>query len=769
MKMRLFLLLLSVYISGAVAHDPSISNAGPVLNKDGSVVTGIITAEFNPSAGLLPFPHNLFFNGTGDLTLNIPITSTNPNDPAVGLTRALNSLDGFSTTEKWIVNFKRNCVSAGCAGPASIDPASVIPGHSVRVFQVTTQQIFFVTGVVRELVAGVDFFATAAPGGIVAIIPLKPLPELSTFMVVLTNDIRDTDGNDATPDNTYYLSQSHTPWVDAAGKSTYPLIDDASARSVEGLRQMTNTMEAAAAAAGVDHEDIVLSYTITTQGITPTLKLLRSIAQPSPVIAAPTGLNTSLIGAPGIADIVIGVITLPYYLGIPSAANPIAPLTDFWTAPPGGYIPPFDQAGFDPTSTHVTKINPFPVLTGMQTVPLVITVPNANSGHVKPPGGWPVVIYQHGITRNRTDALAIADSLAKVGYAVVSMDQPLHGVVPAVAPSLAPFYIENTPFGPLANERTFDADYFNNATGAQGPDGITDSSGTSSFNLANLRTARDNLRQATADLSILALSLQNISVDGDQVPDLNPFNVGLVTNSLGTTVGIGLTAIEPIISRAYLNAATGSLIRTGLAGSFGDQVNAGLAAAGILQGTALYEQFVTVAQTVVDSGDGINWAAEAVTKMPVIHNMVLGDTTVPNAVPGAPVAGGQAVNVAMGLVPYSTSQANPDGLRGVAKFLPPAFHESLFRPVSDDPPFTVAPQVTAEMQGQMASFIASGGTFVLVSNPDVLSPVINLSELLHDQPDVNPNGGKQGKGSGGPASGASRVTALPNRKLGGRK
>jgi hypothetical protein len=747
MKMRTSLFLLLLFVTSAHSHDVSVSNAGPALNKDGSIVNGILTAAFDPTNGVLPFPNNLLFTGTGDLTLNIPVADpTNYSDPTV----ALNALDGFSTTEKWVTTFVDES-----GNPGSIDPASVIPGHSVRVFQVTTQQIVAVTGIVRELVAGVDFVAAVAPGGVLAIVPLSPLPELSTFLVVLTNDIQDARGNDATPARTYYLSKAHTPWVDANGNSTYALLDNATAQGVEGLRQITLTMEAAAGAAGISHSDIILAWTVKTQSITPPLKALRSIAQPAQVLAAPSGLTTAAVGGFGLADIVVGVITLPYYLGIPSQANPVAPLTDFWTAPPGGYIPPYDQFGFDPTSTHVTAINPFPVLTGMQTVPLVIAVPNANSGFSKPAEGWPVVIYQHGVTRNRTDMLAVADALASVGFAVVAMDQPLHGVVPAVAPQLAPFYIENTPFGAIANERTFDADYWNNATGAPGPDGIPDSSGTSSFNLFSLLTARDNLRQASADLSILALSLQNISVDGDATPDLNAFNVATVIHSLGTTVGMPFAAVEPIVTRSYLNAATGSIVRTAVGGSFGALINNGLAGAGVFPGTAAYEQFLTVAQTILDAADGINWAAELAGKMPILHNMVIGDPVVPNSVAGAPVAGSEAVNRVMNLVPFSSSQANPDGLKAVARFNK-GVHSSLFTPTF--------PDVTAEMQGQMASFIVSGGTFVQVLNSNVLVPVINIEDLNIQAPTSGlDTGGKQRKG-GVPPLEPSRVTAVPFEK-----
>ena len=76
----------------------------------------------------------------------------------------------------------------------------------------------------------------------------------------------------------------------------------------------------------------------------------------------------------------------------------------------------------------MTVANPIPVERDRQTVPVLITVPNQFSGQVKPAGGWPVVIFQHGITGNRSQALALADTMASIGFAVISMDLPLHGI-----------------------------------------------------------------------------------------------------------------------------------------------------------------------------------------------------------------------------------------------------------------------------------------------------------------------------------------------------
>ena len=710
MNKRLILLLLSSFFAINVLAAP----VETPTNKDGSIVTGVLTAGYDPlnTKGLgevFPLPFNLLFQGTTDLTVNPPVDDPNDySDPLV----ALSAMDGFSTTERWVTSFLDDGRNSG-----NIDPASVVPGQSVRVFQVTTAQIVVVTGIVRELVPGVDFVAVAATPSVLAIIPLKPLPEMSSFMAVLTNDINDVDGNDATPDETYFLTQRRTPWIDENGQSTYPLIDDATAQALEPQRQITNSMEAAAESAGVNRDDIVLSWTVQTQSITPVLKNLRSIARPAPTTVGPTGMNTSAVGGFGIADIYAGIITIPYYLGVPSASNPVAPLTDFWTAAPGAYVPPFDALGLDPTSTHVTVANPFPVVTDMQTVPLLMTVPNQASGHTRPAAGWPVVIFGHSLRGDRAQILAVADTLASIGYAAIAIDAPLHGIVPELSPQLAPLYIGNTPWADVANERTFDVDYVNNATGAPGPDGITDASGTHMINLMSMLTSRDNARQGEADLSVLAVTIPSISYDGDTLPDLDGSRIQYVSLALGSSLGTPFAAVEPMVTNAFLSVPLGGIAR-GLEASatIGPVIRAGLAAAGVLPGTADYELFFTAFQTVLDSADAINWSAEAARFNNIVLHEVIGDEVIPNFVPTAPLSGTEPMIRAMGLSSYSSTQSNPAGLDVAGRFVPPASHGSLLSPAT-------SPAATAEMQKQMASFIATLGTTVVVEDASTMVPV----------------------------------------------
>lgn len=704
-KKLILVLFATLFAANAMADD--CCTVEPATNKDGSIVTGIVTADFNPSAGVTPIPSNLFFLGTTDFTLNPPVDDpTDYTNPLV----ALSALDGFSTTEKWVTTFT--------ARPYALDTSSIKAGVNVRMFEVSTVfgTIVAVSGIVRELTPNLEYVAVAS-GNTLAIVPTSPLKEMTTYMAVLTNGIKDTQGNDATPDQTYFLSKKADPWVDAEGHSTYSLIDDRTAASLESLRRITAGQEAAAASMGIPKEDIILSWTAQTQSITPVLKNVRSIARPAPTTVGFSGMNTAAVGGAGIADIYAGIITIPYYLGVPSAENPTAPLFDFWNAAPGAYVAPFDALGLDPTSTNITVANPFPVVTSMQTVPLLMTVPNAASGHTKPAAGWPVVIFGHGLGGSRAQMLRMADSAAAAGYAVIAIDAPLHGIRPEDT-ALAPLYIENTPFADVANERTFNVDYMNNATGALQPDGITDQSGIWMVNLISLLTQRDNIRQAQADFSVLAVTVPTISYDGDALADLDGSTIQWVSISGGSVVGTAIVATEPMINNAFMSVGGGGIARFLSASAFygPNLIQPTLKAlAGIEPGMPEYEQYLLLWQTVIDSGDPINWSAEITRHNNVVVQEVIDDQVVPNRVSGAPLSGTEPMIRVMGLTSYSSTQMDPNGLHIAGRFVAPASHGSLLDP-------TTSPAATEEMQKQMVSFLLSKGTTVAVENAATMVP-----------------------------------------------
>lgn len=722
MRTRLILALtLSLFVvSIGNAKRSRAVPAPPALNSDGSFVTAIITARFDPATSTVPFPTNLLLSGTKDLTLNLPTKNpANFGDPTV----ALNALDGFSTVAPWSTTF-------------SVTPkaASVIAGQTVRMFEVVlTGPGGGVTKVVREL-TDKEFVTVVAPsdtaGKTLAIVPTVPLKQLTSYMVVILGNggrdlqpphgqasITDAMGNDVTADQTYFLAKRTKPLC-VSGTSTEPLLPASSACALEPLRQLINSQETAAEKVGIDPSRIVLSWVATTQSVTPVIQQLVGLIEkmPAPVThLAPTGMNIGKLGLglPPVADIVIGTITLPYYQSAPSAQNLTALLTGFWHAAPGAYVEPFNKLGLDPTSTNVTFANPFPIATSQQTIPVLITVPNAASGKTKPATGWPVVIFQHGITRNRTDMFAVSATLAAQGFAVVAIDMPLHGITD----NTHPFYVKNTPFGTSATERTFDVDLTDNATGAAGPDGKIDPTGSLFINLSSLLTSRDNLRQAEVDLAGLTRAIPTMSYSG--TPDFDGARIQFVGQSLGSMVGTVFVSTNPHVNTAVLSVPGGGIARL-LDGSatFGPRIRAGLAAAAGLQpGTPNYDQFLLVAQTVLDSADPINYGIPSLSKRILLHEVVgggniLADQVVPNSVAGAPLAGTEPLIRVLGLTPLSATSQNAAGIRGTVRFTQ-GDHGSLLNPAA-------SAAATVEMQGQMASMLVSDGQAVQITNTSII-------------------------------------------------
>lgn len=682
-------------------------------------------AGFDPSKGVIPFPNNLLLQGTTDLTLNIPV---DPTAADAGPKLAMNALDGFSTTAPWSMTFSAPLAAASVAG-------------SVHLYEVTLSGPGGgVTGVVRELQSPQEFVATLAPsdtnGATLAIVPTKPLKQRTSYLAVVTNSLKDAGGKAVRGSFTYQLAEGKSALC-SGGHSTAPFLPDAQACQLEPLRQLVNSQEAAAYGAGVAPGSIAMSWTATTQSITPTLQALSAITQASPKAethAAPTGktLGDLGLGLPPIADIYVGTIALPYYLGAPAAgdcgidedgkATACPPMTAHWNAAPGAYIEQCAGFGLDPTSTNLTACNPIPVATSKQVVPLVLTLPNAASGKTMPAAGWPLVIFQHGITRNRTDMFAIAGTLAAQGYAVVAIDLPLHGI----ADKTNPFYVGNTPFAALgAHERTFDLDLQNNTTGAPDPDGRIDGSGSHYINLASLLTSRDNLRQGVADIMQLAHAASTL-------PGVDASHPRFVGQSLGSIVGTMVMAVDPTIKSAVLNVPGGGIARLlDASPAFGPSIHAGLAAAGLQQGTPAYDAYFVATQTVIDSGDPINYAGNGTliapqADLPYTKNIllqevvgggdVLSDQVIPNRVASAPLSGTEPLIAALALPAIDASvPPTADGIHAVTRFLQ-GEHGSLLDP-------TDYPYATAEMQGEMASFVVTDGAAVMVNNPTILLPV----------------------------------------------
>lgn len=476
-------------------------------------------------------------------------------------------------------------------------------------------------------------------------------------------------------------------------------------------------------------------------------------------------------------------VSLPYYLAIPRAENPLAPVNEFWeaacdngvvlaqappeaiaAATPGPNNALCQQVGLadlrvggtklDP-ARNVTKFSPIPQPKGGndgdEILDVQITVPNEAVATAlgfpitKPEAGWPVAILMHGITRQKEDMLALSGALSLAGIATIAIDHPIHGS--------RGFDIDPTSPGDELNATTVSATHF--------------------MNLGSLPTARDNLRQSVVDLLGLRLGL-NAVVDSSmaQVVDLDASNVTFFGVSLGaiaggnfaaianTTMGGELAALDGMfaVKAAALESpgggipgfllesrSFGPLIKAllisqsvpefgeFLVATYGAQESyteaqlsgavepfiAALSSAQQAEIAATFASFNFAAQTVIDSADPINYGQLQTSNTPTLMLTVVGDGTDMNpsdaVIPistALPLAGQLPLAGVKGLTEVTTTQqGNP--ANGLVKFNAGA-HGSSLSPAANA-------AVTAEMQRLIATYLATQGTTIQVTDTSVIA------------------------------------------------
>ena len=697
--------------------DPRAGNGVP--GGTPATTTASTAVMFQPAQGVFPFPNDLYFSGTTDGTINIqPANGLIPNQAG------LNALDGWSTTAPIRIRF------------ASAINAASLSAANVRVYQVTVSNTNkAVTGFTRALAFGTEFTAgLATDAGVgptileirptVPLVPStgpagpgQPVPDGVGYLVLLLNGIQMSSGANATADRDYTTIKSTlfpTPTTVAPQVASCATLPNA---PMQGACGFTASHLGVAAATGVSPANVLVSFHFSTQATRDTLRVLGltifNPAAPVPAIVVnPTGTPLNLINAalPATASAYFGTVTIPYYSYIPT---PLAPggissdplvLRTAWRAAAAPPAPLADPAG----EFNLTRFNPVPLLRASKPVPLLFIAPN---NIPKPPGGWPTVIFQHGITRNRTDAFAVAQAFTGAGWAIASIDLPLHGVTDP----MLPFYQAD-------NEQTFNLDLVVNATNAAGPDGLIDPTGTHFINLPFPLASRDNLRQGVVNLLALTRALPTLDVDGVAGGDIDPTRIAFVGHSLGAIVGTAFNASLPnpalIRSAAFVAPGGGvaELLRD--SPSYGPIINAGLQAQGLLPGTSLYAQYFRDTQAIVDAGDPLNYAAAAIAQRPIYIAQMVGGGGMPAAAPDLVIPNSATARLIAAI--GSGGAAFPRVLAGA-----PQVGSGYVNFIEGDHGTILSPAASAaatvEMQTEVATFTVTGNV-INPTNAAVIQP-----------------------------------------------
>lgn len=466
---------------------------------------------FDPGAGVLPLPNDLLFLGTPDGTIQIPgeadavaafvaakQAGTIPasaqfdySDPQL----ALGALDGWSTTQPITLDI---ALDEG----VTIDAVSVAQPGAVRVFEVVLggalspdsecaeAPSLSICKPVKELTWGPDGdFVTAVNGNSIAVVPVKPLKATTGYLYATTTLLQDSEGRSIDASETYKQL--------AFDISTKPL-PEGSSRDLQAL--VNNYQGTLAQAFSVDPETLTYTGVFSTQSVFDAVGTVKQlIVSPDPAhapfepsmtvpptytgfsaaqllqltpVTDPTNPGFAAYAALDATMVFQGALSLPYYLRMPTAADPSinstwsalgdSPLAVLQSLQAGTitlekFSPQVVACGQDPLEVttnpallvgctvnlddgtmsdptrNITRFNPVPAIKGYQTVPFIMTMPDtakfAALGMTieKPMTGWPLSIALHGLGATKESTLANSGSMSAAGLATIAIDMPLHG------------------------------------------------------------------------------------------------------------------------------------------------------------------------------------------------------------------------------------------------------------------------------------------------------------------------------------------------------
>ena len=249
----------------------------------------------------------------------------------------------------------------------------------------------------------------------------------------------------------------------------------------------------------------------------------------------------------------------------------------------GTYVAPNFQEGEKPYDEYgglQLDADGVPIVQSQETLRFMMLVPRDRP---MPEAGWPVVLYAHGTGGDYESCRGVDDELMDEGYAILCIDQPLHG-------TRSP-----DPTEPLSDDDLV----------------------FKSFNFLNPPAGRTNFRQSAIDTLVLSRMVVKGRFDlppeqtqrGDAVA-LDPDNITFLGHSHGGLSGAMVLGLDPHIRAGMLSGAGGGIINTILLRKDPFDV-AELVRSLLLVGTDDFNSFhptLTLIQMLVDATDPLNYA-----------------------------------------------------------------------------------------------------------------------------------------------------------------
>lgn len=634
---------------------------------------------FDLAQGVVPFPNNQLLRGNtlpdggtqsgyvalladggapGDdavpgIRLSLP-TPTGASAAQAQLIAGLNTLDGFSTTAPLV---SENSTLLAALDVSSLDAGSLGTGAGLIKLDGVSTTLADGGARLPSVRVCLNCASSTNDAGVIdqpeqlQWVPQTPLDEASRYGAFVSTDARDVRNRAVMASPTFALVRSRNPLIDASGTSTIPVVSNAQAAQLEPVRRRFRGCLDRLEASGRSRSTLALGFCFTTQSVTAPIRAITAGVTASTLpttlewMVDTSGVTRPALTAAGVKNAAIGSIfegelTLPHVLtGV------------------GGTFDP-DPARWQTRLALFTLVLP--------------------AGPV-PPAGFPVALFNHGLSRSRSDMLLVADSFAVSGIATLAIDAPFHGDrsdcrglaspdaacadptnqecsattgrcvarVPTTASPCAATPADCFTLGEgrcLAATGRCEGGSFARSAPTFALYGTPAISGNRFIDTANLFATRDNFRHAgAADLAQVLRVLGatgprslNASLTSAMRGTLDATQVHVAGQSLGSSTGATFAAANPGPSRVALNTPGADPLEAVLTSpAFSAQRAAFLAGVGSSPGSPSFDAFLVLARTILDPADPQNLIRAAVdssnANRRVFVSSIEGDAVWPNA------------------------------------------------------------------------------------------------------------------------------------------